>query len=109
MQFTDSSNSLTCVAGVVSNLLHPPEINLTQREATISTANAFSLTQEISTTSDAGPFTCTVCIEVPEADIKDHCSNKTVSLSRMGIFKHIRVYTYHMISHYLQYQLQSLQ
>ena len=82
--FTDVSNTLTCAANVVPNLLDPPNILIMNEDSTnISTKN-FSLTHDISSTHTE-VFTCSVCIEVPEADIMDHCTNDTIYLSRNGI------------------------
>ena len=78
---SDDSNSLTCVAGVVSNLVEPPSVLLMGGDSTTS-STGFSLTSDIS--KDAGEITCTVCISVKEADIHNHCSSETISISSNG-------------------------
>ena len=80
--FTDTTNSITCVADVVSNLLVPPNILIMNGDSSIITNN-FSLMQEISD-SDAAEFTCTVCVEVPEADIVNHCNRTTLLIVSDG-------------------------
>ena len=88
LKFTDSSNSLTCMAeNIPSNLLHPPMIEIL--EINISTNKTF-LTQDISN-SVSEQFTCRVCINIPEAEIMDHCSNESVVITDSGVFisKHV--------------------
>ena len=81
VDFSDDSNSLTCVAGVVSNLVGSPSVLLMGGDSTTS-STGFSLTSDIS--KDDGEITCTVCINVKEADIHNHCSNGTISISSNG-------------------------
>ena len=81
VEFTDTSNSLTCVAGVVYNLLHSPKIQWTAGNTLLNSVSGFSLTEGISS-SDAGLFNCTVCIDIREADIENHCSTETLEISR---------------------------
>ena len=88
LKFTDSSNSLTCMAdNIPSNLLHPPMIEILEKD--ISTNKTF-LTLNISN-SVSEQFTCRVCINIPEAEIMDHCSNESVVISDNGEFisKHV--------------------
>ena len=83
LKFTDSSNSFICMAdNAPSNLLHPPMIEILEKD--IST-NKTSLTFNISN-NDPEPFTCRVCINIPEAIILDHCSNESVKISHNGQF-----------------------
>ena len=63
---------------IPSNLLHPPTIEILERN--ISTNKTF-LTQDISE-----QFTCRVCINISEAEIMDHCSNESVVISDNGEF-----------------------
>ena len=79
--FNNTSNSITCAANVVGNLLAPPIIIIMNGNSTSNNTKNFSLIHNISSTY-TGEFTCRVCIEVPEADIVDHCTNDTVTLSR---------------------------
>ena len=59
LKFTDSSNSLTCMAdNIPSNLLHPPMIEILERN--ISTNKTF-LILDISN-SDSKQFTCRVYV-----------------------------------------------
>ena len=84
LKFTDSSNSLTCMAdNIPSNLLHPPMIEILERN--ISTNKTFLILDNISN-SIPEQFTCRVCINIPEADIMDHCSNESVVISDSGEF-----------------------
>ena len=88
LKFTDSSNSLTCMAdNIPSNLLHPPMIEILEKD--ISTNKTY-LTLDISN-SVSDQFTCEVCINIPEAVIMDHCSNESVVISGSGEFisKHV--------------------
>ena len=88
LKFTDSSNSLICMAdNIPSNLLHPPMIEILEKD--ISTNKTF-LTLNISN-SVSEQFTCRVCINIPEAEIMDHCSNESVVISDNGEFisKHV--------------------
>ena len=81
LKFTDSSNSLICMAdNIPSNLLHPPMIEILERN--ISTNKMF-LTQDISN-SFSEQLTCRVCIHIPEAEILDHCSDESVVISDNG-------------------------
>ena len=79
------SDSLTCVANVVSNLVGSPNIQLmrdgTQVDSTASSMLSYSLSDK-----EAGMFTCRVCINVSEAGIQDHCNETEVLVnSREGI------------------------
>ena len=81
LKFTDSSNSLICMAdNIPSNLLHLPIIEILERN--ISTNKTF-LTLDISN-SISEQCTCRVCINIPEAKIIDHCSNESVVISDNG-------------------------
>ena len=86
VEFSDGSNSLTCVADVVSNLVNPPSVLLMSGESNLDrNTDGSPLIYDIS--SDSGQFTCRVCIDVPEAEIKDHCSDKTISISNEGEYR----------------------
>ena len=86
VEFSDNSNSLTCVADVVSNLVNPPSITLTRDSSEVASVSDHMLTHSL-TDSSTGKYTCQVCIDVPEAEIKDHCSDKTISISNEGEYR----------------------
>ena len=71
------------MAGVVSNLLYPPNINLTQDGSLLESESDDVLTYTLGG-SVTGVFTCTVCIEVQEADIMNHCNSSTVTITEDG-------------------------
>ena len=62
------------------------------------------LTQDISN-SFSEKFTCRVCINVPEAEIMDHCSNESVVISEFTISKHVYKSVFSCL-YILQYHLQ---
>ena len=96
VDFSDISDSLMCVADVVSNLVVSPDIQLIRDgNEVISTAGSI-LTHSLSR-SDEGLFTCSVCINVLEAGIQDHCSERNISISREG--KHTEGITEYNIIH----------
>ena len=81
------------MAGVVSNLLYPPNINLTQNGSLLESESDDVLTYTLSG-SITGVFNCTVCIEVQEAYIMNHCNSSTVTITEDGeSFMLIHVYT----------------
>lgn len=81
LDFSDISKHLVCVADVISNLLYPPEIKITAGNIAINSTTGFSLMDYLSN-SDTGEFTCTVCIAIPEADVVNYCSYKTVKVGK---------------------------
>ena len=83
MSFNDPSNSLTCDADVVSNLLKTPSINITRDGSVLKLGSNHTLAHTLSS-SYTGEYTCTVCIEVPEAGIDSHCNSNTVVVSSEG-------------------------
>ena len=88
LKFTDSSNSLICMAdNIPSNLLHPPMIEILEKD---TSTNKTFLTLDISN-SVSEQFTCRVCINIPEAEIMDHCSDESVVITDSGecISKHV--------------------
>ena len=80
VEFSDDSDTISCLAGVVNGLLLPPRTNLSDNSGVVSqTRNGSSLTYR-PMAGYSGRFTCTVCIDIPKARIL-HCSNKSVSAS----------------------------
>ena len=71
------------MAGVVSNLLDPPNINLTRGGSRVDSKSADELTYSLSG-SDAGVFMCSVCIKILKANVVNHCSNSSVTISGEG-------------------------
>ena len=39
--------------------------------------------------SEKGTFTCEACVTVDAADIRDHCSQRTVEITREGECEHV--------------------
>ena len=83
VKFSDDSNSLTCVADVVSNLVNTPSIILTRDSSEVASVSGHMLTHTL-TDSNTGEYTCKVCISVPEAWIADHCNETSLTLSTTG-------------------------
>ena len=71
------SDSFTCVANVVSNLVGSPNIQL-MRDGTQVDFTAGSMLSYSMSDKEAGMFTCRVCINVSEAGIQDHCNETEV-------------------------------
>ena len=82
--FSDDSNSLTCVAGVVSNLVGLPSITLMREGSPLHGPVSDTMLTYTLPSKTAGDITCRVCIDVPEAGIEAHCSNRTISFSNIG-------------------------
>ena len=79
-----SSDSVTCRAGVVANLFHLPTISLLWRDGELlaKSESAIALSHSLSPQDLLGSqFNCTICVEVPESDIENYCSSKTVATS----------------------------
>ena len=78
----DTSDSVTCRAGVVPNLFHLPNISILSKEAFLDSESTNILNYSLSVEDllDA-QFACSVCVEVPESHIDNYCSNKTVTTS----------------------------
>ena len=80
----DNTDTLTCMAVVKDNLFNEPNITLTRDGDEIGNlSSGVSLTYSLSST-ESGVFKCTVCINIPEADIMDHCSSTVVTISSNG-------------------------
>ena len=83
----NSSDSVTCRAGVVANLLYLPTISLLGRdgdgELLAKSESVIALNHSLSPQDLLGTqFNCTVCVEVPESGIKNYCSSKIVATSK---------------------------
>ena len=83
VEFSGDSNSLTCVADVVSNLITPPSITLTRDGSEVDSVSDHILTHSLDDIS-GGEFTCRVCIDVPEAGIAGHCNETPLTLQTTG-------------------------
>ena len=80
----DNTDTLTCMAVVDSNLFNQPNITLTRDGDELdSISSGVSLTYPLSP-SESGVYKCTVCINIPEAGIVDHCSSTVVTISSNG-------------------------
>ena len=86
--FDGGSGSLQCVADVVSNLVGAPEIKLMRDGIDVDSTTGVMLTYSLPDT-EAGSYTCSVCINVPAADIQDHCSMTGVMITRNGKIIHV--------------------
>ena len=83
VDFSDVSDSFMCVADTVSNLVVSPDIQLIKDRMAVNFTAASMLTYSLSE-SEEGVFTCSVCINVSEAGIYDHCTERNISISREG-------------------------
>ena len=88
--FDGDSGSLQCVADVVSNLVGAPEIKLMRDGNDVDSTTGVILTYSLPDT-EAGIYTCSVCINVPAAGIQDHCSMTGVMITRNGKIIHVHV------------------
>ena len=77
---TGEDDFLQCVADVVSNLVGAPEIKLMRDGIDVDSTTGVMLTYSLPD-NEAGSFTCSVCINVSEAGILDHCSMTGVLVS----------------------------
>ena len=77
--FSDDSDTISCLGEVVNGLFLPPRTNISDNNGVVSQRNGSSLTYR-PMAGYSGRFTCTVCIDIPQARIL-HCSNKSVSAS----------------------------
>ena len=82
MAFT--ADTISCVAGVAGNLLHPPNMSLTRNENLVDSDSGKMLNHTLRPEQNSGIFKCSVCIEIEEAEIANHCSHDTLTLSDMG-------------------------
>ena len=79
-----SSDSVTCRAGVVASPFNLPTISLLWRdgEQVAKSKSAIVLSHSLSPQDLLGTqFNCTICVEVPESDIENYCSSRTVATS----------------------------
>ena len=80
----DNTDTLTCMAVVEDNLFNEPNITLTRDGDEIgSISSGVSLTYSLSP-SESGVFKCTVCINIPEASMVNHCGSTVVTISSNG-------------------------
>ena len=95
VRFTDTSDTLSCVAGVVDNLFTDPTMTLTRDGGDLlaTQSNGLILTHHLAS-PEQGLFTCTVCITVTEAGIVDHCSNDTLTISSDGEYVYMCIVKY---------------
>ena len=83
VEFSDESNSLTCVADVVSNLVNPPRINITRDGSVVDSVSDYTLTYSLDDVN-TGEYKCIVCIDVEEAEIIGHCNETALTLRPTG-------------------------
>ena len=77
---TGEDDFLQCVADVVSTLVGAPQIKLMRSGIDILSTTGVMLTYSLPD-NEEGSFTCSVCINVSEAGILDHCSMTRVLVS----------------------------
>ena len=94
VEFSDDSNSLTCVADVVSNLINPPSITLTRDGSRVDSVSDHNMLTHSLDDRNSGEYICTVCIDVPEAGIADHCNETALTLHTTG--EYMYMYTYNV-------------
>ena len=84
VNFTSDLNSFICEADVVSNLVGSPVIQLMRNGTKVKSIAGLMLTYP--SANEAGMFTCSVCINVSDAGIQDHCNeSNTISISKQGM------------------------
>ena len=67
------------------NLVTTPTIKwLKEATEVVSITNGSMLVYELAP-SEEGAFTCEACVTVEAADIRDHCSQRTVEITREGV------------------------
>jgi len=82
--FSGETDSLLCEVGVVNNLEATPTIKwMTGTSEVVSTSGGV-LVYELAP-SEEGTFTCEACVTVDAADIRDHCSQRIVEITREGV------------------------
>ena len=86
--FDGASESLQCMADVVSNLVGPPDIKLMKDGMDVDSTTGVTLTYTLPD-NEEGSYTCSVCINVPAASILDHCNETEVVISRNGKIIHV--------------------
>ena len=79
-----TADTISCVAGVASNLLRPPNMYLTRNENLVRSESGQKLTHILRPGQNSGTFNCSVCIEIEEAEIFNHCNYTTLTLSAIG-------------------------
>ena len=81
----DSSfDSVTCRAGVVASPFNLTTISLIWKDGELlaKSESVIVLSHSLSPQDLVGTqFNCIVCVEVPESDIENYCSSKTVATS----------------------------
>ena len=84
MDLSGETDSLLCVVGVVSNLGVTPTIRWMKGPSEVGSTSGSVLVYELAP-SEEGTFTCEACVTVEAADIRDHCSQRTVEITREGV------------------------
>ena len=84
--FSDSANSVYCVAELVRGVVRPPSVVLTRDGAVVRSGSGLSLSQPLppGAFSPGVVFTCSVCVEVPESGIMDYCNHSSLKISSSG-------------------------
>ena len=84
--FSDSANSVSCVAELVRGVARPPSVVLTKDGAVIRSGSGLSLSHPLppGALSPGVVFTCSVCVKVPEAGIVDYCNHSSLKISSYG-------------------------
>ena len=84
VEFSDDSNTLTCVADVVSNLVNPPSMSLTRDGSRVDSVSGHNVLTHSLDDRRSGEYTCAACIDVPEAGIAYHCNETALTLHTIG-------------------------
>ena len=92
MDFSQQTNTVSCLAGVTSNLQDNHTVTLMGdgEELRISMRGE-NITQELQPATSYEDFTCRVCINIREAGIEDYCSSRDLVVSGSGkccVYKH---------------------
>ena len=88
VEFSDDSNSLTCVADAVSSLVNPPSITLTRDRFEVGSVFDYNILTHSLDDKSSGKYTCSVCINVSEAGIVSHCNETALTLRATGEYAH---------------------
>ena len=70
--------------GVVDNLGATPTVRWMKGLSEVTSTNDSMLVYELAS-SEEGTFTCEACVTVDAASIADHCSQRTVEITREGV------------------------
>ena len=82
--FSHSSNTVSCAASVARNLLRQPTLALIRDGTFLKSEFGQRLSHSVQSLRRGVTYTCSVCVEIEEANIVSYCNHSSTTISDSG-------------------------